>query len=530
MGNGSNPQTAPNARPVETGVLYAPRAGKPHIKLRADGSFSVINVGGPMDFFGPQQPLHPVAQGPAVSRQFDYPAGFNTRVTPRLEETLSFGQLKAIADTYDVLRLIIETRKDELAAQSWTVGPKDRKLKPDARCTECEAFFQRPDKFHDWPDWLRQVLEQLFVLDAVSINPRMTRGGDLYALDLIDGAMIKRVITDEGRTPLPEEGPAYQQIIKGLPAVDYVTPLIRGVAPPIDPDGFPMPELIYRPRNLRVHKIYGFSPVEQIVTTVNIALRRQYYQLAYYTDGSTPDLIFSVPETWNPDQIAQFQQYWQAMLEGNLQNRRGTMFVPKGVDPYDTKEKALKDEYDEWLTRICCFAFSISPAPFIKQMNRSTAQSNQEVAIQQGLEPVLQWLSGLMEYVIRVKFGYDDLAFRWQEDDPVDPAEQATIFGTYVDAKVYHPDEVRQKLGDDPMAPEMRAEMDQATFARTANATVLPPDQQAEADARMQARAAAMPKPAVPGAPAPAPGVAGKMGKGVPRRNRDLWTRSGPRY
>jgi len=29
------------------------------------------------------------------------------------------------------------------------------------------------------------------------------------------------------------------------------------------------------PRNPRPHKAYGFSPVEQIVMTVNIALRRQ---------------------------------------------------------------------------------------------------------------------------------------------------------------------------------------------------------------------------------------------------------------
>jgi hypothetical protein len=51
---------------------------------------------------------------------------------------------------------------------------------------------------------------------------------------------------------------AYQQILKGYPAIDYS---VRDV--------------LYRPRNLRVNRVYGMSPVEQIVTTVNIALRRQ---------------------------------------------------------------------------------------------------------------------------------------------------------------------------------------------------------------------------------------------------------------
>jgi hypothetical protein len=34
-------------------------------------------------------------------------------------------------------------------------------------------------------------------------------------------------------------------------------------------------ELLYLPRNLRSHRLYGFSPVEQIALTINIALRRE---------------------------------------------------------------------------------------------------------------------------------------------------------------------------------------------------------------------------------------------------------------
>jgi len=43
------------------------------------------------------------------------------------------------------------------------------------------------------------------------------------------------------------------------------------------------------PRNLRAHKLYGFSPVEQITLTVNIALRREAATLGDYRAGSTPD-------------------------------------------------------------------------------------------------------------------------------------------------------------------------------------------------------------------------------------------------
>jgi hypothetical protein len=58
-----------------------------------------------------------------------------------------------------------------------------------------------------------------------------------------------------------------------------------------------------------------------------------------------------LPADWNPDQIKAFKLWWDSMLEGNTGARRGTMFVPAGAKPIDTKEAALKDEYDEWLAR-----------------------------------------------------------------------------------------------------------------------------------------------------------------------------------
>jgi len=43
--------------------------------------------------------------------------------------------------------------------------------------------------------------------------------------------------------------------------------------------------------------------------TVNIALRRQLWQLDYYSEGSIPDALIGVPAGWTPDQIKQFQDY-----------------------------------------------------------------------------------------------------------------------------------------------------------------------------------------------------------------------------
>ncbi|MGA2492038.1 MAG: hypothetical protein ABSF67_03705 [Roseiarcus sp.] len=66
-------------------------------------------------------------------------------------------------------------------------------------------------------------------------------------------------------------------------------------------------ESFYLARNLRAHKLYGFSPVEQIALTVNIALRREAATLDYYRAGSTPDAFATLPKEWTVDQIRPFR-------------------------------------------------------------------------------------------------------------------------------------------------------------------------------------------------------------------------------
>ena len=411
--------------------------GRPMIQTPAviDPQEYQVKSAPPESFFGPGQPLPPTAQHEA-GRQLDFPYAWNMRTTPRQQEGNTFDTLRALADTCDVLRLVIETRKDQLCKLDWQIVPRDedKEAGPDAKTIE--EFLRIPDREHPWDAWLRMLLEDLFVIDAPAIYPRMTRGGALYALEPVDGATINRMLDRTGRTPLPPD-PAYQQILKGMPAIDYTSD-----------------ELIYAPRNPRTHRVYGYSPVEQILLTVNTAIRRAVHVLQFYTEGSTPDLIWGVPETWQPDQIKQFQQYWDSLLQGNTAARRKGLFVPGGIKPFDTKEQALKDEFDEWLARIVCYCFSLPPTPFVKQVNRATAQTAQQSAIQEGLHPLMRWVKGLIDCILVKQFKRADLQFAWKMQEDVEPLVQAQIDKIYLDSGVMDADEVRADRGMPPRTPE----------------------------------------------------------------------------
>ncbi len=273
------------------------------------------------------------------------------------------------------------------------------------------------------------LLEDMLVIDAATLYPRYNRGGSLYALDVIDGATIKPLIGEDGRAPEPPD-PAYQQILKGIPAADFSTE-----------------ELIYIPRNLRAHRLYGMSPVEQIALTVNIALRRDAATLDYYRAGSTPDAFATLPKEWTADQIRSFQDYFDALMSGNLARRRQTKFMPADFKLIEARQPPLKDQYDEWLARIICYAFSVPVSPFVTQVNRATGETLRQQAAQEGLVPLKAWVKNALDHVICVCMNEPSLEFVWVGDDAIDPLEQAQTLQILVGAGIKTREEARADLG-----------------------------------------------------------------------------------
>src|SRR5580692_2625237 len=141
-------------------------------RLAAAARFAITGVA-PQNWFGPLQPLKPMAPPEVKGRQFDYPFGANVSYTPRASAAIGFAELRALADALPLLRSVIETRKDQIAGLNYTVRPRDPSRAPDAdaRVAATRAFLARPDRRHDFSTWLRILLEDLLVIDAATIYP-----------------------------------------------------------------------------------------------------------------------------------------------------------------------------------------------------------------------------------------------------------------------------------------------------------------------------------------------------------------------
>lgn len=400
-------------------------------------TISDVDVG--LNWFSPFQPVAPFGPPRTTwAREWDYPVGTNLDFVPhRLRQ---YPRWRTMARTWGVIATIIETRKDQLLSMPWEVQLIGKPRKTHPRVDQLREFFRRPDGKKRFDPWARELLGDLFTIDAPTLHVgyRDVQSRPLTC-EVLDGATIKVLVDDAGRIP-DFPNPAYQQIIRGLPMVD-----------------FDETDIIYAPMRPNSDlPIYGFSPVEQIEVQLTEAIRKSMYQLGFWVDGTLPDMIMSVPKDWTARQITAFQAVFDAQLSGNLGQKSKVRFVPEGMKPYDVKSSSgegLSGGRDEALVRLACYAFSVSPTPFIHMVNRATAESAQQEALQEGLHPLMAWFkSSIMDRIIQEEFGYDDCEFVWLPQSEVDQLKRSQVHMNQVKTGILTLNEVRDELGRTPVS------------------------------------------------------------------------------
>jgi hypothetical protein len=111
--------------------------------------------------------------------------------------------------------------------------------------------------------------------------------------------------------------------------------------------------------------------------------------------------------------------------------------------------RRTRDDFDEWLARIVCFAFSVPPQWAVKQMNRATADNQSAQSEEEGLEPTKEWVKDLIDEIIAEEFSSPDLELHWLDEDD-GAAENEAALGGRVKLGALTLNEMRDSLGLDP--------------------------------------------------------------------------------
>jgi hypothetical protein len=402
--------------------------------------------------------LSPVGPEDYQIRSRDFMIGENLNVTPGGGK---FPILRAFADKWNVLRTIIDTKKDLMSAVPWSIkpDPKPGESKKDTQeralgdpiVQKLTEFFQSPDGEHTWNQWIHLALEETYVIDALCIQPVREKDKDAIAkLVIVSGDVINRQIDDRGWTPGQDKDgkwqTAYQQVLMGG----------GNGSGGVNQRDLTMRELIYAMRNPRVNRKWGQSSVEKIYTYAMTGICADAFILNYYTQGNQPPGIAFISDM-TPAQVEELAGRFNAMYKGDLEQRRDIAFLPAGpggksVQFVPTKEPLLKPDIYDQLVRFACAEFSVPSVPFEKPMNRASAQEAGEQAQVAGLEPDIEWFQELMNRIIKNKmyFGLSGYSFVFGPRRDVDAKTQMEVDTGYAKCAILTVDEIRDELGKEP--------------------------------------------------------------------------------
>jgi len=227
---------------------------------------------------------------------------------------VTYQVLRDFSKYYPVLRSCINYRKRQITQLSWDVTAtkviydEKKKKESDIKREEIRELLKFPtgDENVSFREFLNRILEDLFVLDAVAIYKRLTKGGKIYGYLPIDASTIDIITNQDGTLPQPPEVAFIQRV--GKKEIAKLT----------------LNELIYKMLNPRTDSPYGLSPIESLIITVTTALKLSNYNLAYLTAGNIPEGLVELPKeiASDPDQLKAWQTAWDAMFSGDSRYQR----------------------------------------------------------------------------------------------------------------------------------------------------------------------------------------------------------------
>lgn len=410
-----NEQQMRNAAPGAIGQNYGTTTPLPRNPLLAGVPFG---PGIPITP-GAINPVNPVTGRPEP-RRYEYQVAQNINITET--KLVPFKTLRAAADQIDILRRCVEVIKGKASGLEWDIvlgNDASEKIVAESggdhvramikareelndEINRVRSFWENPDKSNGltFTDWLNIALEEILVIDALAIWPQKTVGGDLYGLQILDGATIKPMLDDRGMRPAPPQA-AYQQILYGFPRAEFSA---NSDDPKADGE-FTSDDLAYLVRNRRTTSVYGYSPVERALPLADIYLRRQQWIRAEYTDGVMPELMFSTDATWgtNPDLLRAWENILNDDLAGQTEQRKRARLLPTGITPItnDSYGEKFKDTLDEFLIASICGHFGVQPTEIGYNPKGGLGGAGFEEgkagsAEALGVQPLVNWLNKMM--------------------------------------------------------------------------------------------------------------------------------------
>lgn len=383
----------------------------------------------PTNPFSPGEPIGPYDGFSRTPRTQNFVTGYNIAARPRSHERVAFETLKGLIDAYDVASMCIWHRIDSIRSLEWSlVASKGYGGDITDAIPVGMAALSKPDRSLPFENWLAAWLFDILAYDAGALSRMRNLAGRAVGLRVVDGTTIAPLLDYWGNTPqAPAE--AYVQYVNGLPWNWLTTD-----------------DLIYVPFRKVSSSPYGKAPLESILLNANTDLRFQAYFLQRFTEGNIPAAFAAAPETWTPQQIEQFQEYWDAFILGDQAVKSQIKWIPGGSRIEFANEHDFSDHFSLFLMRKTAAAYHVVPADlgFTENVNRSSGESQADVQHRVGDLPLIRHVQRILSSFLQDDLGLP-LSFAFDlGEEQADRLQQAQADKIYVELGAISASDVRE--------------------------------------------------------------------------------------
>ncbi len=343
--------------------------------------------------------------------------GMGYRNTPTY---LTYETQRQVSERNDIIASIILTRVNQVAAfarpqvNKYSVGfliaprgpDKKRRLTDSerARVEEIQNILLYTGRQHNlgrdsFDHWIRKTVRDRLTYDQVCTEKVGTVSGSIHSFYAVpaDTIRIAQPKITKGTPPALAELKReikYVQLINAQKVNEYtLQEMMFGVANPRT--------------HVRVYG-YGFSEIEQLITTVTSHLYAEEWNRRQFTQGSTVKGVLNLKGQMPMAQFEAFKRQWQAQVSGISNAWKTPVTNQEGVDWIPLQMNNVEMGYQMWmeyLVKIISAIYQIDPAEINFDLRGSTSQqpmfmsnneAQQKVSKDRGLSPLLRFLEDLI--------------------------------------------------------------------------------------------------------------------------------------
>lgn len=321
---------------------------------------------------------------------------------------------------------------------------------------EVTALFDNPNgKDESFEMIRRKVLKDVLIYDAGALEIVYSNDNKPFELYDLPGDRI--------RISVDKHGYYNKNAFYLIPTIKTDTVWEEKNATP-----FKKEEVIYLMQNPRAGSVYGLSPIESLINSIESDLNASEYNANFFSNNAEPSGILNLPNLPRAE-LARFKEQWKRDLK-TYKNAHKVFLtnIKDGIQWTKTSESAQDMqfmEYQKWLVQKILSVYKIKPF-VLGLIDGTTGKLNSSEQWQAFKESAIDPLLSLESYlyttkIINAGFGYNDIKVEFQPIDVKDEVTQAEQATKLVTAKIMTVNEVRKKYynlpdvpwGDSPVEP-----------------------------------------------------------------------------